>query len=59
MFWGLQDFNLRINCVVSMNDGTIKLRRLIVGRSKVVFLVAIGLVKRNASGRFEVFKASI
>ena len=51
--------NLRIKCVASMNDGTTKLRRLIVGRSKVVFLVAIGLVKRNASGRFEGFKASI
>ena len=50
---------MKIKCVASINDVTTKLRRLIVDRSKVAFFVPTGLVKKDISGRFGGFKASI
>ena len=58
-FWELQNFNLRKNCVASINDATIKMPRLAVDLSKAVFLVPTGLVEKTIFRRFGDFKASI
>ena len=50
---------MRIKCVASINDATIKLPRLAVDFSKVVFLVPTGLVEKTIFRRFEDFRASI
>ena len=50
---------MRIDCDASINIETFKLPRLALELSKAAFLVATGLVEKNALGRFGDFKAPI
>ena len=50
-FSELQNFNFRKNCVASIKDAKIKMPRLAVDLSKVVFLVPTELVEKSTFRR--------
>ena len=50
---------MRIKCVASINDATIKLPRLAVERLKALFLVPSGLAEKNVLAGFGDFRCPI